>query len=101
MGNQIQDKIIGVLNKTKDETVQREEIQESVIELLQQTITRARQELEVEKRERNESQEAILTLLEKQCSVLGTQAAQGSVNALRESIHLKRHSLAENPNNEN
>jgi hypothetical protein len=62
--------------------------------LLSQTITRASQELEIEKRERNESQEAILTLLEKQCSVLGTTTAQVTVNALRESIHFKRQGMA-------
>ena len=70
----------------------REDIQKSVVELLTQTIQRSSQELEIEKRERNESQEAILTLLEKQCSMLGSSAA-GNVSALRESIHLKRSSI--------
>jgi hypothetical protein len=41
-----------------------------VIELLNDTISRAKEELEVERKERNESQETILQLLEKQCSVL-------------------------------
>ena len=47
-----------------------------MIELLNETISRAKAELEVERRERNESQEQILMLLEQQCSLMSSNQAQ-------------------------
>jgi hypothetical protein len=67
-----------MITDIKAESKVREETQSSVIELLTDTINRVKQEIDVERKERNESQDTILMLLEKQCSVLGSAQGAGT-----------------------
>ncbi len=75
MIRRISDESTRLVDLIEEERKQREETEESILELLRDMVGRIKVEIDTEKKERESSEESLLQLLEDTCSKLG-QASQ-------------------------
>jgi hypothetical protein len=61
----------------EEERKQREETEESILELLRDMVSRIKAEIDTEKKERESSEESLLQLLEDTCTKLGQAGGPG------------------------